>query len=77
MPEYVNVPVRQFIIEPYRFFYFIDERNKTIRIIDVWYGAQSPLASGWAMPEEVSLLQRLEARWAAAQMQRDRPPGWR
>ena len=42
VPEYANAPVRQFIIEPYRFFYFIDERIKTIRIIDVWHGAQLP-----------------------------------
>lgn len=42
VPEYANAPVRPFIIEPYRFFYFIDERNKTIRIIDVWHGAQLP-----------------------------------
>lgn len=35
VPEYADVPVREFIVEPYRFFYFIDQRNKTIRIIDV------------------------------------------
>jgi plasmid stabilization system protein ParE len=42
VPEYAKLPVRQFIVEPYRFFYYVDERAKLIRIIDVWHGAQIP-----------------------------------
>ena len=42
VPEYDTLPVREFIVEPYRFFYCIDERKKRLLIIDVWHGAQLP-----------------------------------
>ena len=42
VPEYAKLPIRQFIVEPYRFFYFIDERKKLVLIVDVWHGAQIP-----------------------------------
>ena len=42
VPEFSKLPVRQFIVEPYRFFYFIDEKKKTVLIFDVWHGAQLP-----------------------------------
>ena len=40
--EFATLPVRQFIVEPYRFFYEIDERSKVVRIVSVWHGAQLP-----------------------------------
>mgnify|MGYP000087131061 CR=1 FL=1 len=33
VPEYEKLPVRQFIVEPYRFFYYVDESAKLIRVI--------------------------------------------
>lgn len=42
VPEYATAAVKQFIVLPYRFFYFIDERNQTVWIVDVWHGAQIP-----------------------------------
>jgi len=42
VPEHATAPIRQFIVEPYRFFYFIDEKKKTVLIVDVWHGAQLP-----------------------------------
>lgn len=40
--EFPGPLLREFIVEPYRFFYFIDERRKTVWIVDVWHGAQLP-----------------------------------
>ena len=42
VPEYPKAPIRQFIVEPYRFFYFIDEQKKRVLVVDVWHGAQLP-----------------------------------
>ena len=42
VPEYPRLPIRQFIVEPYRFFYQIDDRHRQIIILDVWHGAQLP-----------------------------------
>ncbi len=42
VPEYPTLPLRQFVVEPYRFFYEIDERSKVVRIVSVWHGAQLP-----------------------------------
>ena len=42
VPEYPTAPVKQFIIEPYRCFYFIDERVRVLWVVDVWHGAQIP-----------------------------------
>ena len=44
VPEYPALPMRQFIVEPYRFFYQIDDRHRQIVIHDVWHGAQLPAA---------------------------------
>lgn len=42
IPEFSDKPFREFIVEPYRFFYFIDDRAQTVWIVDVWHGAQIP-----------------------------------
>jgi plasmid stabilization system protein ParE len=44
VPEFESAPLRQFIVEPYRFFYFIDQRHKTILVVDIWHGSQLPRA---------------------------------
>lgn len=40
--EFPASPIRQVIVEPYRFFYYIEEPTKTIWLVDVWHGAQIP-----------------------------------
>lgn len=40
--EYAHLSVRQVIVEPYRFFYVIDQRRNTVWVIDVWHVAQIP-----------------------------------
>jgi plasmid stabilization system protein ParE len=40
LPEFPDVPFREVIIPPYRFFYRVKE--KTIWIVAVWHGAQLP-----------------------------------
>ena len=42
VPEYAALPVRQVLVEPYRFFYCVDERNKRVLIVSMWHGAQLP-----------------------------------
>ena len=41
--EFPDLPLQQFFVEPYRFFYYVDEPRKTIWIIDLWHSAQLPL----------------------------------
>ena len=40
--EYQHLPIREIIVEPYRFFYQVDRRSSIIWIVDVWHGAQLP-----------------------------------
>lgn len=40
--EYQHLAIRQIIVEPYRFFYFIDQRHATVWVVDVWHVAQIP-----------------------------------
>jgi len=40
IPEFPDLPFREVIIYPYRFFYRI--KGKTIWIVSVWHGAQLP-----------------------------------
>jgi plasmid stabilization system protein ParE len=40
LPEFPDLPFREVIISPYRFFYRI--KDKTIWIVAVWHGAQLP-----------------------------------
>ena len=42
VPEYATLPIRQVLVEPYRFFYCIDERRTLVLIVSVWHGAQLP-----------------------------------
>ena len=42
VPEHPTAPVKQFIVLPYRFFYFIDEAEQAVWVVDVWHGAQLP-----------------------------------
>ncbi len=40
LPEFPELPYREVVIPPYRFFYRVE--GKTIWIIAVWHGAQLP-----------------------------------
>ena len=40
LPEFPELPYRELIVTPYRFFYRID--GKTVWIVAVWHGAQLP-----------------------------------
>jgi toxin ParE1/3/4 len=40
LPEFPNLPFREIIVAPYRFFYRI--KKKVVWIVAVWHGAQSP-----------------------------------
>lgn len=40
LPEFPELPYREVIVTPYRFFYRID--GKTVWIVAVWHGAQIP-----------------------------------
>ena len=40
IPEFTDLPHREVIVRPYRFFYRVEK--KTIWIVAVWHGAQLP-----------------------------------
>ena len=40
LPEFPDLPFREVILKPYRFFYRV--KDKTVWIIAVWHGAQLP-----------------------------------
>ena len=40
LPEFPDLPFREVIVRPYRFFYRI--KDKTVWIVAVWHGAQLP-----------------------------------
>lgn len=42
VPEFPDLGLRQFFVEPYRFFYYVDEAQQTVWIVGVWHGAQIP-----------------------------------
>lgn len=42
VPEFLRPDLRQVLVDPYRFFYTLDERKRTIWIVAVWHGAQIP-----------------------------------
>jgi plasmid stabilization system protein ParE len=44
VPEFPDLPLRQFFVAPYRFFYFIDDDTQTVWIVSVWHGRQIPAA---------------------------------
>jgi plasmid stabilization system protein ParE len=39
-PEFPDLPFREVIVKPYRFFYRI--KDKAVWIVAVWHGAQLP-----------------------------------
>ena len=47
IPEFPELPYREVLIPPYRFFYRI--QDKTVWIVAVWHGAQLPEAPGGAL----------------------------
>lgn len=40
LPEFPDLPFREVIVEPYRFFYRV--KGKTVWVVAVWHGAQLP-----------------------------------
>ena len=38
--EFPQLPLRQFLVQPYRFFYRVDSARKIIWIVEMWHGAQ-------------------------------------
>lgn len=40
LPEFPDLPFREVIVAPYRFFYRV--KGKTVWIVAVWHGAQMP-----------------------------------
>ena len=40
--EFPGLQLREFLVEPYRFVYYIDEPRRLVRIVAVWHGAQLP-----------------------------------
>jgi plasmid stabilization system protein ParE len=40
LPEFPDLPFREVIVAPYRFFYRV--KDKTVWIVAVWHGAQLP-----------------------------------
>ena len=41
LPEFPDLPYREVIVAPYRFFYRVE--RKTVWIVAVWHGAQIPM----------------------------------
>lgn len=44
IPEFPDLPYREIIIPPYRFFY--REKGRTVWVVGVWHGAQLPKEPG-------------------------------
>jgi len=42
IPEFRDLPYREIIVRPYRFFYKIAKADDTVWIVAVWHGAQLP-----------------------------------
>ncbi len=42
IPEFPDLPYRELIHPPYRFFYRIDERADTVWVVAVWHDSQLP-----------------------------------
>jgi len=40
LPEFPDLPLRELIVKPYRFFYRV--KDKAVWIVGVWHGAQLP-----------------------------------
>lgn len=73
MPEFPDLPYREIIVSPYRFFYRI--KDATVWVVEVWYGAQPPAepALGVSIAEprpECSIMSSAEAHKAMAGCER-------
>jgi toxin ParE1/3/4 len=44
LPEFPNLPFREVLVNPYRFFYTV--RSKVVWVVAVWHGAQLPQPPG-------------------------------
>jgi toxin ParE1/3/4 len=44
LPELPDLPYREVIVAPYRFFYRV--AGDTVRVVGVWHGAQIPARPG-------------------------------
>lgn len=44
LPEFPDLPYREVIVAPYRFFYRVE--GKTVWVVAVWHGAQIPEGPG-------------------------------
>jgi toxin ParE1/3/4 len=44
LPEFPNLPCREVLVNPYRFFYTV--RSKVVWVVAVWHGAQLPYSPG-------------------------------
>lgn len=44
LPEFPNLPFREVLVNPYRFFYSV--RSKVVWVVAVWHGAQLPQSPG-------------------------------
>ena len=44
LPEFPDLPFREVVINPYRFFYSV--RGKAVWVVAVWHGAELPEAPG-------------------------------
>ena len=44
LPEFPDLPYREVVVSPYRFFYRV--RRRTVWIVAVWHGAQLPRRPG-------------------------------
>ena len=44
LPEFPDLPFREVVVPPYRFFYRV--RDETVWIVAVWHGAQLPYEPG-------------------------------
>lgn len=40
--EFPDLQLREFIVQPYRFFYSVDQARRMVWIVDVWHSAQLP-----------------------------------
>jgi toxin ParE1/3/4 len=43
IPEFPDLPFREVVVPPYRFFYRVVRKTKTVWVVAVWHGAQLPL----------------------------------
>lgn len=40
--DYEHLSVRHVVVEPYRFFYVVDQPKRTVWVVDIWHVSQVP-----------------------------------